>query len=72
MASTLAFVIASSMVSPSQNDIAKACAVVDSGGVVMVQEQEETKEVSSVKSSHQGPGQDIFFFLKQDQATCQQ
>ena len=53
MASTLAFVIASSLVSPSQTEIAKACAVVDSGGVVP---HEQVTQGVSHTTSHQGPG----------------
>ena len=60
MASTLAFVIASSLVSPSQTEIAKACAVVDSGGVV--QHEQVTQGVSHT-TSHQGPGNHLIYLI---------
>ena len=46
-------VAASTLVSPSQTEIAKACAVVDSAGMVMVKE-EDTQEVQGVRSHEPG------------------
>lgn len=42
--------------SPSQTEIAKACAVVDTAGMVMVKE-EESQEVQGVSRGHQEPGE---------------
>ena len=42
--------------SPSQTEIAKACAVVDSAGIVMVQEK-ESQEDQGASSQHQEPGE---------------
>ena len=42
--------------SPSQTEIAKACAVVDSAGIVMVQEQ-ESQDIQGVSRS-QEPGEE--------------
>ena len=44
--------------SPSQTEIAKACAVVDSAGMVMVQEK-ESQEGQEVSSRHQEPGETL-------------
>ena len=49
-------VSASTLVSPSQTEIAKACAVVDSAGMVMVQEK-ESQEIQGVTRS-QEPGEE--------------
>ena len=42
--------------SPSQTEIAKACAVVDSAGMVMIQEK-ETQEDQGASIRHQEPGE---------------
>ena len=49
-------VAASTLVSPSQTEIAKACAVVDSAGMVMVQEK-ESQEDQGASIRHQEPGE---------------
>ena len=46
-------VSASTLVSPSQTEIAKACAVVDSAGMVMVKEEETQGQTTT---SHREPG----------------
>ena len=55
-------VAASTLVSPSQTEIAKACAVVDSAGMVMVQEK-ESQEIQGVTRS-QEPGEETSEYLE--------